>query len=142
MSVLKIVILCSIVLCLQSELSDSLKILAVFPYRGRSHFVMFSTLMKELAVKNHQVDVVSMFPLEKPMHNYRDIDIRADRGQMHFNNMNYTGAMQIRSFSMREIMQIIGTDLCDSLSHPNMQKVLSTQKGVYDVIIVQVSYLS
>lgn len=139
---LKTVILFSIVLFLQCELSNSLKILGVFPYTGKSHFVMFRKLMEELAVKNHRVDVVSMFPLEKPMRNYRDIDIRADGGQMYFNNVNYTGAMQLRRLSMPRIVQMTGIGPCDSLGNPNMQKVLKTKKGVYDVIIVQVSHLS
>lgn len=42
-------------------------ILGVFPFNGRSHFVMFERLLKGLAAKGHKVDVVSHFPQQRPI---------------------------------------------------------------------------
>jgi len=55
------------------EHAESSKILMVFPSPSRSHLVIGSALMKGLAERGHNVTVVSSFPLEKPMKNYRDI---------------------------------------------------------------------
>ncbi|NP_001243970.1 UDP-glycosyltransferase UGT43B1 precursor [Bombyx mori] len=42
----------------------SYKILAVFPYNGRSHHNLFSTLVEELALRDHSVTVVNYFPMK------------------------------------------------------------------------------
>lgn len=141
MSTFSTIILLSIVLCYQSKLSNSLKILGVFPFAGKSHFAMYERLMKELAVREHQVDVISTFPLEKPLPNYRDIDIRAVGTEFVFNNMSYTGALQLSSLVLDYLMKICGSGPCDSLGHPNIDKVLRTKKGAYDVIVMEVRVL-
>lgn len=48
-------------------LTKSYRILGVFPLAGRSHMLMFEKLMKELAKKGHEVDVLTHFPLKKPL---------------------------------------------------------------------------
>ncbi|XP_059622469.1 UDP-glucosyltransferase 2-like [Phlebotomus argentipes] len=59
------------------------KILCVFPTPIRSHFIFASGLMKGLAEEGHQVTVLSSFPAEKQLQNYRHIQIatgaQADR---------------------------------------------------------------
>lgn len=42
-------------------------ILAIFPLPGKSHFVMFERILKELAIRGHDVDVVGHFPLKDPV---------------------------------------------------------------------------
>lgn len=44
---------------------DGYRILGIFPLNGRSHMMMFEQLMKGLAKRGHQVDVVSTFPQKK-----------------------------------------------------------------------------
>lgn len=46
---------------------ENAKILAVFPLPGSSHFIMFERVLKGLAQKGHEVDVVSHFPLKQPL---------------------------------------------------------------------------
>lgn len=48
----------------QSFSVDNHKILGLFPLNSKSHFVMFERLMKALAEKGHEVDVLSHFPLK------------------------------------------------------------------------------
>ncbi|XP_011301492.1 UDP-glucuronosyltransferase 2A3-like [Fopius arisanus] len=135
---LKALTLFFIVLYCQSEVSSSLKILGVFPFPGRSHFAMFGALMRELARRGHQVDVIGMFPLEKPMPNYTDIDIRATKQSYLFNNMSYPEAMELRRLTVTHLIELCAAPLCNSLNHPNMQKFFKTKKGSYDVMIVEV----
>jgi glucuronosyltransferase len=52
---------------------ESARILALFNFNGRSHFLMFEALLKELAARGHQVFVVGHFPQKKPIPNYIDI---------------------------------------------------------------------
>lgn len=57
-------------------LADGANILGVFHFNGKSHFIMFEALMKGLAAKGHQVTVVSHFPQEKPLPNYKDLSLK------------------------------------------------------------------
>lgn len=52
---------------------ESARILLVHPSPSKSHLIVSKALMKELASRGHDVTVISSFPLEKPMKNYRDI---------------------------------------------------------------------
>lgn len=61
-----ILIVCSV--CVQNV--ENYKILAIFPLPSKSHFVMFERLLKELAVRGHEVDVVSHFPQKKILTRY------------------------------------------------------------------------
>lgn len=55
--------------------SYSYNILVVFPYPGRSHFLTYARFFKGLAEKGHNVTVLSHYPLQEPVKNYRDIEI-------------------------------------------------------------------
>lgn len=54
---------------------QSARILGVFQFSGRSHFIMFEALLKELAARGHQVTVVSHYPQKPPLENYTDISV-------------------------------------------------------------------
>lgn len=49
---------------------ENAKILGLFPLQSKSHFVMFEPYLKALAKRGHEVDVVSHFPLKKPVPGY------------------------------------------------------------------------
>ncbi|KAJ8683401.1 hypothetical protein QAD02_019193, partial [Eretmocerus hayati] len=53
--------------------SESYRILALFPYNGKSHNVMFGALMKGLAKRGHKVDVVTHWPEKNAPENYKVI---------------------------------------------------------------------
>lgn len=54
---------------------EGAKILVVHPSFSKSHVILGKALYTELAKSGHNVTVISNFPLEKPMENYRDIYI-------------------------------------------------------------------
>ncbi|XP_015125431.1 UDP-glucuronosyltransferase, partial [Diachasma alloeum] len=126
-----------LILYFQNGICDPLKILGVLPLPGKSHFVMTGSLMKELALRGHQVDVVSVFPLKKPMPNYNDIVVASDDTPMPVSNITYDDIKRFSGFSMNHFVNQAGIQLCDLLSHPKMQELLKTDKGTYDVIIVE-----
>ncbi|XP_050677456.1 UDP-glucosyltransferase 2-like [Leptidea sinapis] len=67
----------SLILCAFISVNnvESLNILGIFPYPGKSHFFVFEKYLRELAARGHNVTVVSHFPLDKPIKNYYDISL-------------------------------------------------------------------
>ncbi|KAK5643189.1 hypothetical protein RI129_007034 [Pyrocoelia pectoralis] len=53
--------------------ASCLKILGVFPFTGRSHFLIFEPLLVELSKRGHDVTVMSSFPLQIPPPGYTDV---------------------------------------------------------------------
>jgi glucuronosyltransferase len=58
---------------LGSRLSESYRILGLFPHPAISHFRAFQPLLVELAALGHEVFVVSHFPFKNAPENYRDL---------------------------------------------------------------------
>ncbi len=65
------------------EVCAASKILVVYPTASRSQVVVTQLLSKELAKRGHKITTVSLFPLEKPVPNYRDIKIQMDDQKYH-----------------------------------------------------------
>lgn len=69
--------LCKIILItflgfLISETSSS-KILVVHTTVSQSHMIIGKALYTELANQGHEITVITTFPMDKPLKNYRDI---------------------------------------------------------------------
>lgn len=54
-------------------LATSFNILIVFPHNGKSHFSLYEHLFKRLAILGHNVTVISYFPRQNYVCNYRDV---------------------------------------------------------------------
>lgn len=54
---------------------DGLKILALFPTFGKSHWLQGSAIAKTLAKAGHEVTVVSIYTHKKKIENYREIEL-------------------------------------------------------------------
>lgn len=135
MKLLTIVLLCTIL-----TVCHGYRILGVFPFNGKSHFMMFEQLMKALARKGHQVDVISTFPLKKPYPNYNDmIVLKAPRDFM--NNMTYDDVSLImRDVPSYVIATLAGNDVCHHLNDPQFQELIRNppKNPPYDVVIMEV----
>ncbi|KAG8034235.1 hypothetical protein G9C98_001320, partial [Cotesia typhae] len=116
--------------------TEALKILGLFPLAGRSHFIPPARLMRELAAKGHQVDVVSHFPLKNPVPNYRDISLKG-LAPIATNNMSYDQTKTVGGFSMQNFVSITGTQVCDLLGTSVFEKLIKTPKGIYDLIVLE-----
>ncbi|PSN55490.1 hypothetical protein C0J52_02575 [Blattella germanica] len=55
--------------------ANGYRILAVFAHAGKSHFDVFGPYLEGLAIKDHELLVISHFPRSDPMPNYKDIDL-------------------------------------------------------------------
>jgi glucuronosyltransferase len=53
--------------------SDALKILAILPFPGPSHYYMFKVYISELVKRGHEVTSISAFKYGAPLSNYTEI---------------------------------------------------------------------
>lgn len=53
----------------------SANILAFLPTKARSHYGGFEPLLKELAIRGHNMTVLSPFPLKDPPQSYHHIQV-------------------------------------------------------------------
>jgi len=107
------------------QVTNSYRILGMFPLEGKSHWIMQEALMKELARRGHQVDVFTHFPLEKPIPNYKDISLNGSLPQI----MNNLTASEIRacgpfSWSLATLVENDGNTICNLLSLPKIQELI------------------
>ncbi|KAK9306717.1 hypothetical protein QLX08_002634 [Tetragonisca angustula] len=134
MKVLSVVLICTIL-----SACHGYRILGVFPFNGKSHFMMFEHLMKSLARKGHQVDVISTFPLKKPYPNYNDmIVLPAERQFM--NNLTYNEIDTLfRDSVVFAVASLAGNLVCEHLNNPQIQELIRNppKDPPYDVIIME-----
>nr|XP_012134491.1 PREDICTED: uncharacterized protein LOC105661763 [Megachile rotundata] len=123
---------------------EGYRILGLFPYHGRSHFVMFEQLMKSLARKGHQVEVISTFPLKTPYPNYTDV-VAFEVTQHIVNNVTFE---QLESFTGLNAGYTtaweVGNPICDRLNTEGVQRLLKNAPHAnppYDLAIVEVGLL-
>lgn len=119
------------------------RILGVFPFNAKSHNIVFEALMKGLAKRGHQVDVVTHFPLKNPVKNYNDI-INLDGSMENLVN-NYT--IEFVSKITGNVVDILATSygnrVCHFMGFEKMQKLIKNPptNPPYDLVITEVSYL-
>ncbi|XP_017771391.1 PREDICTED: UDP-glucuronosyltransferase 2C1-like [Nicrophorus vespilloides] len=63
----------SILLIFAATAANGARILGVFPFPSRSHTILGSALLRELASRGHEVTMISPFPLKNPPPNYNDV---------------------------------------------------------------------
>lgn len=117
------------------------RILGVFPFNARSHMMMFEQLMKSLARRGHQVDVVSTFPLKSPYPNYTDIVINPVLPAF-VNNMSFTSFTNMANQNFIGYVSRDGNSMCkEVLELPQMQKIIKNPptNPPYSLVIVEVS---
>ncbi|KAJ8719644.1 hypothetical protein PYW08_011819 [Mythimna loreyi] len=113
----------------------SLNILGVFPYQGKSHFLLFAPYLKELANRGHNLTVISHFPQEKPIQNYHDISL-AGKTKI-FEDVfpvyrSYWTIFQIGFFLMNT-----GSDNCVTLLEDENVQNLWKSKAKFDLVLVE-----
>lgn len=120
------------------------KILAIFPYNGRSHHILFSALVEELASRNHDVTVINYHPVKK-MPNLRQISIQDETGAHSDINMeeNLKSIPEspfvdyYRAYDMATAFKIMANDNCERILTNDEIKKLITSADKYDLVIVE-----
>ena len=120
--------------------SYAYRILGIFPLNSRSHEMMFEALMKGLAKRGHQVDVITHFSIKNPPPNYNLL-------------VNLSGTMEtlVNSFTIDFVQGIAdevgyhvattyGNRLCHLMGLKEVQEVIHNPPSdpPYDVLITEV----
>jgi glucuronosyltransferase len=128
--------LVTIMSCCFSLISSS-KILALFPYIGKSHFDVFEPFVRELAARGHQVVVVSHFPQKHPVTNYTDISLVGSitmkaKERVDLNSMSGIAALKT---VVKEVTEF--WESCDKmLSFHKVQELLKSEE-TFDLVITE-----
>ncbi|XP_054737750.1 UDP-glucosyltransferase 2-like [Anastrepha obliqua] len=137
------------ILVAQSPITDGAKILAVYSFAGRSHFMMHRALISELVKHGHQVTMITALTLEplKLGSNYTEIliepefDIRKD-AQEHFGAISIYDLKHDMSLLM-EMLHVMGISTTEhALKQPKVQDIINAKQteGVYDLLLVEQLY--
>ncbi|RLU27473.1 hypothetical protein DMN91_001277 [Ooceraea biroi] len=117
------------------------RFLGVFPHQGKSRFNMLEGLMKGLADKGHQVDIISSYPQKKPYPNYTDI-ATLQLPILLVNNMTYEYMLQVvvGPNPAKAIATVVGTDICTlHLGNPVIKNLVRNppKDPPYDAMIME-----
>lgn len=118
----------------------SLRILGLFPFQMRSHFVMCEELMRGLATKGHRVDVYGHHPLKQKLPNYHDYSLLGTLPAVS-NNVSFDVASIVSPPEMmRHWLESTGVPICRLLELPIFQKLLHDPPTdpPYDLVITEV----
>jgi len=114
------------------------RLLGLFPFQGKSHFVMFEHLMKGLAKKGHQIDIVSTFPLKKPYPNYTDI-VKLPIAMHLVNNMTFEVMQHLLGTTPTYTISTLGgNELCKLLGNPAIKELSQPKNPPYDAVFIEV----
>nr|XP_019531368.2 UDP-glucuronosyltransferase 2C1-like [Aedes albopictus]XP_019537577.2 UDP-glucuronosyltransferase 2C1-like [Aedes albopictus] len=118
--------------------TDAARILGVFPTPSKSHWILGSALLKELALDGHEVTDVSPFKLSKPPANYHHVEIETDH---EFFNQKIeqlfadTDKSQVRK--MVEMYTAVNYFSNSTLSSPAVKKLLQSNQK-FDLVILEI----
>jgi len=132
----KTLLLVVITSCCVSLISSS-RILALFPYIGKSHFDVFEPFVKELAARGHQVVVLSHFPQKYPVANYTDISLVGSitiDSKERVNLDSISGIATLKT-TVKEVAKF--WESCDKmLSFNKVQELLKSEEK-FDLVITE-----
>ncbi|XP_058806792.1 UDP-glucosyltransferase 2-like isoform X1 [Phymastichus coffea] len=120
------------------QICNGYRILGIYPFQGRSHFMVLNQLFKGLARKGHQVDLISVLPLEENHPNYTRI-IELPNNIAIFMEALRSENSQSLSRNIPLMLGKVGYKLCESMEAPEfLDLVRNPPKDIpYDVIITQ-----
>ncbi|XP_020802466.1 UDP-glucuronosyltransferase 2B13-like isoform X1 [Drosophila serrata] len=134
----------------QLELAEGAKILAVYAFPGKSHFMMHTALMRELVESGHQVTMITAFSLAKEQlgGNYTEILIEPVYDFWHDVKLNF-GAQHLfeltrmTNYDFLKMLEIIGLKTTEhALKQPKVQALIHAKEteGVFDLLLAEQFY--
>ncbi|KAI8128479.1 UDP-glucuronosyltransferase 2B18 [Lucilia cuprina] len=137
-------------LCTSPAQVESSKILAVYIFPGKSHFMMHNTIIKELIQRGHQVTMITAFSLKdlKLGANYTEVliepvyDFWTDIIPF-FKADNIFELSEMDFFDFLKMLEIIGMKTTEhALKQPKVQEIINhpQPKGQYDLLLAEQFY--
>lgn len=119
------------------------RILCVFPYNSKSHNILFESLTKGLAKRGHQVDVITHYPLAKPIKNYNNIINLNGTTESWVNNVSISQIIRQSVSDTTEInVQLLGNKVCHCMGLEKFQKLIKNPPNdpPYDLVLTEVNF--
>ncbi|GBP76404.1 UDP-glucuronosyltransferase 2B18 [Eumeta japonica] len=124
--------------------SQAINVLGVFSVPLRSHYMAFKPLFEELAARGHRVTVISHYPNERPLKNFKDVVLgdpnpQASRtSDMCFYETMDSNILHLYNFyrHMIYITKVSRQDCKTLLTDRNVKELLSSGER-FDVIFVE-----
>ncbi|GLH07822.1 UDP-glucuronosyltransferase [Gryllus bimaculatus] len=120
-----------------APVAEAGRVLGLVPVPARSHFIAFERLLKALAARGHQVDMVSHFPQKAPSPNYTDISLRGTMPNFE-NSFSVEYVLEKHFFNLMQFIWQGNVDSCRKmLEYPHVKELVSSGTH-YDVVVVEV----
>ncbi|VVC24237.1 UDP-glucuronosyl/UDP-glucosyltransferase [Cinara cedri] len=126
---------------LNIEKCSSYRILAIFPWNGQSHNIMYDELLTNLAKRNHRVDVVSQYSLKNPPPNYHNITMPSLPELTNKFDWNLLENYKDTNYVVRNIATNFGNFICEErLKSSRLQEIIKNppKNPAYDLVLVEV----
>lgn len=114
--------------------STASRILFLFPSPSKSHLIVVQGLSTTLAERGHDVTVVSPFPLDKPMKNYRDIKVEVPEDMLKLSTLMVTNPNGSLFKLLPRLMRNLFTMGNDMLTMPKFKKIMNEES--FDLVII------
>lgn len=116
------------------QFSSASRILFLFPSPSQSHLIVVKGLSTTLAERGHDVTVVSPFPLEKPMKNYRDVkvEVPASFKAMQEDMLKNPNGPMWKRFPM--LLDSLVTMANTMLNSTEFKKIMAEEK--FDLVVI------
>ncbi|XP_075232024.1 UDP-glycosyltransferase UGT5-like [Lycorma delicatula] len=117
---------------------NSSKILGIFPFGAKSHYIMFEPLMIELANRGHEVVVISAFPQEKSVPRLTDISAKSYLQSL-VNNLDINEIADT-PFNMFIDLYYLYKSISNAskiFDVPDVKKLIDSKNEKFDLIITE-----
>jgi glucuronosyltransferase len=129
----------AVVLLLALALTDAARILGVFPHSGKTHYIVFEALLRELAARGHELVVMSHFPQRRPPPNWKDINLEGTQvnlaGLIKLEEGQGSNRFTTSFFDFWFITQFGNASCEDILGHPDVRDLVEKDTRGFDLII-------
>lgn len=126
--------ICLSILTLLSCKVRGYKILGIFPFEGKSHYIIFEDLMKQLAYRGHNITVLSHFPQITPIKNFKDVSLVPNTDiKIRF---DFDGFMKLTKPEKVLLIAKNGLRSCAHLNSSAIQNFLKTNEE-FDLILIE-----
>ncbi|XP_018334968.1 UDP-glucuronosyltransferase 2B15 [Agrilus planipennis] len=137
---MRLTALLGLLLTVLCQYGDGYRILGINIFHGKSHFVMFERLYKELAKRGHVVDVVSHFPQKNPPPRYNDLSIKGIVPNLvSAVSLSFFEQLSTSTVAMVDFMTTdCGLDACTKALNTSVARDLKMSTQKYDLIISEI----
>ncbi|CAH1160294.1 unnamed protein product [Phaedon cochleariae] len=120
-----------------SASSHGLNILVILPHVGKSHQLVFEPLLKQLALRKHNLTVITRFPQKKTIANWRDINIGDNEVTTEILDMDLLTGTRLSQLTCRFLLAGQGEHSCASgLGKDELQNFLK-EENQFDLILME-----